>query len=129
MNSEEFNSELIGDKPVGFFQIALEQFNLILLRNNSTEWQNEGFEFLNYTLLIQLSVATIGGGGRGEGQGQKQLECRTCKQVFLPIPGRYTKPKGQLPDYESPVVLKNGQSSIEDFCNNLHKSIMKEFKQ
>ena len=42
---------------------------------------------------------------------------------------RYTKPKGQLPDYESPVVLKNGQSSIEDFCNSLHKSIMKEFKQ
>ena len=41
----------------------------------------------------------------------------------------YTKPKGQLPDYESPVVLKNGSSSIEDFCNNLHKSIMKEFKQ
>ncbi|EDO39891.1 predicted protein [Nematostella vectensis] len=42
---------------------------------------------------------------------------------------RYTKPKGQLPDYESPVVLKNGLNSIEDFCNQLHKSIMKEFKQ
>lgn len=38
MNSEEFNSELIGDKPVGFFQIALEQFNLVLLKNNSIEW-------------------------------------------------------------------------------------------
>ena len=69
MNSEEFNSELIGDKPVGFFQIALEQFNLVLLRNNSIEWQNEGFEFVNYTLLIQLSVATIGGGGGGWGGG------------------------------------------------------------
>lgn len=34
MNSEELNSELIGDKPFGFFQIALEQFNLVLLRNN-----------------------------------------------------------------------------------------------
>lgn len=42
---------------------------------------------------------------------------------------RYTKPKGQLPDYESPVVLKNGQSTVEDFCNSLHKAIMKEFKQ
>ncbi|XP_068689932.1 developmentally-regulated GTP-binding protein 1-like isoform X1 [Montipora capricornis] len=40
----------------------------------------------------------------------------------------YTKPKGQLPDYEAPVVLKNGQSSVEDFCNSLHKAIMKEFK-
>ena len=34
MNSEELNSELIGDKPFGFFQIALVQFNLVLLRNN-----------------------------------------------------------------------------------------------
>lgn len=40
----------------------------------------------------------------------------------------YTKPKGQLPDYEAPVVLKNGQSTVEDFCMNLHKSILKEFK-
>ncbi|RMX53834.1 hypothetical protein pdam_00000383 [Pocillopora damicornis] len=47
---------------------------------------------------------------------------------YLSLIRIYTKPKGQLPDYESPVVLKNGQSSIEDFCNNLHKSIMKEFK-
>lgn len=41
----------------------------------------------------------------------------------------YTKPKGQLPDYSAPVVLQLGRSSIEDLCNNLHKSIMKEFKQ
>ena len=41
---------------------------------------------------------------------------------------RYTKPKGQLPDYEAPVVLKNGQNTVEDFANNLHKSILKEFK-
>lgn len=47
---------------------------------------------------------------------------------YLDLVRIYTKPKGQLPDYESPVVLKNGSSSIEDFCNNLHKSIMKEFK-
>ena len=41
----------------------------------------------------------------------------------------YTKPKGQLPDYSAPVVLQLGRSSIEDLCNNLHKSIIKEFKQ
>ena len=40
----------------------------------------------------------------------------------------YTKPKGQLPDYTSPVVMKCGHSSIEDFCNCLHKSILKELK-
>ncbi len=41
----------------------------------------------------------------------------------------YTKPKGQLPDYTSPVVLQFERSTVEDFCNTLHKSIMKEFKQ
>ncbi len=40
---------------------------------------------------------------------------------------RYTKPKGQIPDYNQPVVMKQG-SSIEDFCDKLHKSIMKQFK-
>jgi hypothetical protein len=43
-------------------------------------------------------------------------------------PGIYTKPKGQLPDYESPVVLKSDRRTIEDFCNALHKSIIKDFK-
>ncbi|KAK2574569.1 Developmentally-regulated GTP-binding protein 1 [Acropora cervicornis] len=47
---------------------------------------------------------------------------------YLSLIRIYTKPKGQLPDYESPVVLKNGQSTVEDFCNSLHKAIMKEFK-
>ena len=41
----------------------------------------------------------------------------------------YTKPKGQLPDYTAPVVLANGKNTVEDFCNNIHKSILKEFKQ
>ncbi|XP_077995247.1 developmentally-regulated GTP-binding protein 1 isoform X2 [Glandiceps talaboti] len=47
---------------------------------------------------------------------------------YLDLVRIYTKPKGQLPDYEAPVVLKSGQSCVEDFCNNLHKAIMKEFK-
>jgi small GTP-binding protein len=40
----------------------------------------------------------------------------------------YTKPKGQLPDYSSPVVLKRDKSTVEDFCNNIHKGILKLFK-
>nr|CAD7440223.1 unnamed protein product [Timema bartmani] len=40
----------------------------------------------------------------------------------------YTKPKGQLPDYESPVVLHSDRVSVEDFCNKLHRTISKEFK-
>lgn len=47
---------------------------------------------------------------------------------YLGLVRIYTKPKGQLPDYSSPVVLKEGHSSVEDFCNKLHRSIMKEFK-
>jgi small GTP-binding protein len=40
----------------------------------------------------------------------------------------YTKPKGQLPDYEQPIVLRQNRSSVEDFCNSIHKSLVEEFK-
>lgn len=41
----------------------------------------------------------------------------------------YTKPKGQLPDYTSPVVLKSMATTVENFCIKIHKSIIKDFKQ
>ncbi|RNA25774.1 hypothetical protein BpHYR1_053736 [Brachionus plicatilis] len=41
----------------------------------------------------------------------------------------YTKPKGQLPDYETPVILVDGRSSVEDFCNKIHKQLMSDFKE
>jgi len=47
---------------------------------------------------------------------------------YLKLIRIYTKPKGQLPDYESPVILTNDRSTVEDFCNKLHRTIMKEFK-
>lgn len=40
----------------------------------------------------------------------------------------YTKPKGQLPDYTSPVVLPDGRTSVEDFCLKIHKNLIKELK-
>ncbi len=40
----------------------------------------------------------------------------------------YTKPKGQIPDYSSPVVLHNFAPSIESFCDRLHKGINAQFK-
>lgn len=40
----------------------------------------------------------------------------------------YTKPKGQLPDYTSPVVLPDGRTAVEDFCLKIHKNLIKEFK-
>eukprot|EP00093_Oithona_nana_P000507 00507.XXX_1930_619_1 [CDS] Oithona nana genome sequencing. len=47
---------------------------------------------------------------------------------YLKLVRIYTKPKGQLPDYESPVVLQTTRCSLEDFCNKIHKSILKEMK-
>ncbi|XP_053440112.1 developmentally-regulated GTP-binding protein 1-like [Nycticebus coucang] len=40
----------------------------------------------------------------------------------------YIKPKGQLPDYTSPVVLPYSRSTVEDFCMKIHKNLIKEFK-
>ncbi|KAJ9093596.1 hypothetical protein QFC19_008263 [Naganishia cerealis] len=40
----------------------------------------------------------------------------------------YTRPKGKLPDYTAPVVLRRGKCSVEDFCNSIHKEIAKQFK-
>jgi len=40
----------------------------------------------------------------------------------------YTKPKGDLPDYTSPVILSTNKRSVEDFCNKIHKHLMKDFK-
>lgn len=40
----------------------------------------------------------------------------------------YTKPKGQIPDYGSPVVLHDAEPTIEDFCNRLHKGILSQLK-
>ena len=39
----------------------------------------------------------------------------------------YTKPKGQIPDYTSPVILKY-DASIEDFCLRIHKSLLKQLR-
>ncbi|KAI0989710.1 hypothetical protein GJ496_000459 [Pomphorhynchus laevis] len=40
----------------------------------------------------------------------------------------YTKPKGQLPDYLRPIVLKEGSSTVEDLCNKIHKNLLKNFR-
>ncbi|GAA6027121.1 hypothetical protein JCM8097_002407 [Rhodosporidiobolus ruineniae] len=41
----------------------------------------------------------------------------------------YTKPRGvKVPDYTAPVVLKKGHTTVEDFCNAIHKDIAKQLK-
>ncbi|ORY33739.1 GTP-binding protein of the DRG family [Naematelia encephala] len=40
----------------------------------------------------------------------------------------YTKPRGATPDYSSPVVLRRGKCTVEDFCNAIHKEIKSQFR-
>ena len=47
---------------------------------------------------------------------------------YLDLVRIYTKPKGQLPDYNSPIVLRRDACTVEDFCNSIHRAIIKQFK-
>jgi len=40
----------------------------------------------------------------------------------------YTKPRGNPPDFNDPVVLRRDTRSISDFCDHIHKGILKDFK-
>jgi small GTP-binding protein len=43
----------------------------------------------------------------------------------------FTKPKGEIPDLNEPIILKNDPPSrrtVEAFCNRIHKSIAKDLK-
>lgn len=47
---------------------------------------------------------------------------------YLDLIRVYTKPKGQLPDYNDPVVISASKATVEDFCNRIHKGILKNLK-
>ncbi|CAN6613733.1 ribosome-interacting GTPase 1 [Trichomonascus vanleenenianus] len=40
----------------------------------------------------------------------------------------YTRPKGLQPDFEQPIVLRKSKCTVEDFCNQIHKSLVEQFK-
>ena len=48
--------------------------------------------------------------------------------VYLDLVRIYTKPKGQMPDYEQPVVMTSAHCTVEDFCNSIHKGLLKDFR-
>nr|CAD2205206.1 unnamed protein product [Meloidogyne enterolobii] len=48
--------------------------------------------------------------------------------IYLNLIRIYTKPKGQLPDYETPIVLNADKRIMEDLCMKIHKSLAKDFK-
>jgi ribosome-interacting GTPase 1 len=47
---------------------------------------------------------------------------------YLDLVRLYTKPKGLNPDYEDPVILSTKRKTVEDFCNQIHKDMAKQFK-
>ena len=47
---------------------------------------------------------------------------------YLDLIRIYTKPKGQIPNYEEPVIVSRKASTIEGFCMKLHKSLAKDMK-
>jgi len=46
---------------------------------------------------------------------------------YLDLIRVYTKPKGEIPDYNAPIVMRK-DPTIEDFCNKIHKSLLKQFR-
>lgn len=40
----------------------------------------------------------------------------------------YTKPRGQIPDYNAPVILHSERRTIADFCMRIHRGILKEMR-
>jgi len=40
----------------------------------------------------------------------------------------YTRPRGKQPDYSAPVVLKSNKATVADFCNAIHKEILRSLK-
>ncbi|KAH0471934.1 MAG: uncharacterized protein KVP18_002841 [Porospora cf. gigantea A] len=40
----------------------------------------------------------------------------------------YTKPRGQIPDYSSPVILKAAKPTVRQFCTRIHKQLLEQFK-
>ncbi|KAJ9177689.1 hypothetical protein P3X46_012880 [Hevea brasiliensis] len=47
---------------------------------------------------------------------------------YLDLTRIYTKPKGMNPDYEDPVILSSKRRTVKDFCNRIHKDMVKQLK-
>ena len=48
---------------------------------------------------------------------------------YLAITRVYTKPKGQMPDYSAPVILRGvAEPTVELFCKKIHRTLINDFK-
>lgn len=48
--------------------------------------------------------------------------------LYLDMIRIYTKPKGQIPDYSSPIVVPRQKRTVEELCNRIHKSLARDFR-
>jgi ribosome-interacting GTPase 1 len=46
-----------------------------------------------------------------------------CKMIRI-----YTKPKGMIPDYSSPVILHDTAPTVGSFCDRLHRQLRNQLK-
>ena len=48
---------------------------------------------------------------------------------YLNMTRVYTKPKGQMPDYSAPVILRGvAEPTVELFCKKIHRTLINDFK-
>jgi len=47
---------------------------------------------------------------------------------YLDLTRIYTKPRGQIPDYNAPVILRTDRRSVKDFCTRIHKHLVSQMK-
>jgi len=40
----------------------------------------------------------------------------------------YTKPKGAIPDFNEPVILRRSRRTVADLCDHIHRAILPQFK-
>ena len=52
----------------------------------------------------------------------------TTSSLLILTNQSYTKPKGQIPDYNNPIVMRRDRSTVEDFCNRIHNTLAKQMK-
>eukprot|EP01126_Amoeba_proteus_P019834 TRINITY_DN2030_c0_g1_i11.p1 TRINITY_DN2030_c0_g1~~TRINITY_DN2030_c0_g1_i11.p1 ORF type:complete len:105 (-),score=22.23 TRINITY_DN2030_c0_g1_i11:162-476(-) len=45
---------------------------------------------------------------------------------YLDLIRIYTKPRGAIPDFSEPVVLRRSARTVADFCDHIHKNILKD---
>jgi ribosome-interacting GTPase 1 len=53
---------------------------------------------------------------------------RSCLIHSIRLICSYPKPRGAIPDYTDPVVLRRSACTMTDFCDHIHKGILKDFK-